>query len=141
MRPSGSPDQAYVVGVEVENATAASNIQVRQLSTMSVLWKCSPSHYPTSSASFFFFCRPDGIFMSLSFSTSISPRQVVDFVLSVNPWQKGKGASETKEFVANKLQAILKGEQADASEPTPIDLTCTHLVQVRSCYFLANSLA
>ncbi|KAM5531871.1 hypothetical protein V8D89_014425 [Ganoderma adspersum] len=109
MRPSGSPDQAYVIGVQVENTTGASNIQVRQLSTMSALWKCSPSHCPRS--------------------TSIPPRQVVDFLLSANPWQEGKGASEAKEFVANKLQAILKGDQADSSGPPPIDLTCTHLVQ------------
>lgn len=67
----------------------------------------------------------------LFLSTSIPPRQVVDFLLSANPWQEGKGASEAKEFVANKLQAILKGDQADSSEPLPIDLTCTHLVQVR----------
>ncbi|KAI1793952.1 ER-golgi trafficking TRAPP I complex 85 kDa subunit-domain-containing protein [Ganoderma leucocontextum] len=109
MRPSGSPDQAYVIGVEVENATGASNIQVRQLSTMSALWKCFPLHSPTS--------------------TSIPPRQVADFLLSANPWQEGKGVSETKEFVASKLQAILKDDQADSSKPPPIDLTCTHLVQ------------
>ena len=67
----------------------------------------------------------------LFLSTSIPPRQVVDFLLTANPWQEGKGASEAKEFVANKLQTILKGDQADSSEPLPIDLTCTHLVQVR----------
>lgn len=109
MRPSGLPEQPYIIGVEVENSTGASNIQVRQLSTMSALWKCSPSHCPTS--------------------TSIPPRQVVDFLLSANTWQEGKGALETKEFVASKLRALLKGDQADGSEPPPIDLACTHLVQ------------
>ena len=65
-------------------------------------------------------------------SASVPPRQVAEFLLGASPWQEGKGASETKEFVADKLQAVLKGEQADESEPPPIDLTCTHLAQ--ACY-------
>ncbi|TBU62053.1 ER-golgi trafficking TRAPP I complex 85 kDa subunit-domain-containing protein [Dichomitus squalens] len=111
MRPSGSSDHMYTIGVEIENTTGASNIQITQLSAMSATWRCSPLHSSTSA--------------------SIPPRQVADFLLGANPWQEGRGASETKEFVANKLQALLKGEPADDSEPPPIDLTCTHIAEAR----------
>ena len=42
VRPSASSEQAYIVGVEVENITGSSNIEITQLSTMSALWSCKP---------------------------------------------------------------------------------------------------
>ncbi|KAI0715153.1 ER-golgi trafficking TRAPP I complex 85 kDa subunit-domain-containing protein [Earliella scabrosa] len=109
VRPSASPEQTYVVGVEVENTAASSNIQVTQVSTMSALWTCSP--------------------LGSHSVVSIPPRQAVEYSLGASPWRGGAGATETREFVARKVQAVLKGDQVDASEPPPLDLSCTHLAQ------------
>ncbi|RPD64974.1 hypothetical protein L227DRAFT_571426 [Lentinus tigrinus ALCF2SS1-6] len=109
LRVSASPEQSYIVGVEVENIAGTSNIQITQLSTMSALWTCSPLGSHTLA--------------------SVPPRQAVEYSFGAAPWQAGTSATETTEFVARKLQAVLKGDPADPSEPPPIDLTCTHLAQ------------
>ncbi|KAI0686194.1 ER-golgi trafficking TRAPP I complex 85 kDa subunit-domain-containing protein [Earliella scabrosa] len=109
VRPSASPEQTYIVGVEVENTAASSNIQVTQVSTMSALWTCSP--------------------LGSHSVVSIPPRQAVEYSLGASPWRGGAGATETRAFVARKVQAVLKGDQVDASEPPPLDLICTHLAQ------------
>ncbi|KAI0800868.1 ER-golgi trafficking TRAPP I complex 85 kDa subunit-domain-containing protein [Fomes fomentarius] len=107
--PSGFPDQTYIVGVEVENITGASNIQITQVSVMGALWSCSP--------------------LGIHPPVTIPPHQAAQLSLGARPWSAGTGATETREFVSRKLAAVLKGEQVDASEPPPIELHCTHLAQ------------
>ncbi|KAH9944035.1 ER-golgi trafficking TRAPP I complex 85 kDa subunit-domain-containing protein [Epithele typhae] len=109
VRPSASLDQSYIVGVEVENITGSSNVQITQLSTMGALWTCK-SMQPYS-------------------PTSIPPRQVVEFSLGATPCESSKGTTETTEFVAEKLEALLRGDQVPTTTPPPLTLTCTHVAQ------------
>ncbi|KAI0721227.1 ER-golgi trafficking TRAPP I complex 85 kDa subunit-domain-containing protein [Cerioporus squamosus] len=112
LRASASPEHSYIVGIEVENITGASNIQVTQLSTMSALWTCSPLGSHTLA--------------------SIPPRQVAEYSFGAAPRQTGSDALATTEFVARKIETVLQGGQVDPSEPPPIELACTHLAEVRS---------
>ncbi|KAI0778588.1 ER-golgi trafficking TRAPP I complex 85 kDa subunit-domain-containing protein [Trametes elegans] len=106
-RPSASADQTYIVNVEVENITSSSNIELKQLSTMSGLWTTSPQ-------------------VQLS-NVVISSRQVANFSLGASPWDSGQSARETQEFVARKIRAVLQEDPVDPSEPPPIQLACTHV--------------
>ena len=128
VRPSASSEQAYIVGVEVENITGSSNIEITQLSTMSALWSCKPLQ---SHASYVHVLLQDFDYTDFYPSTSIPPRQVVQFSLGASSWQDGEGASETEQFVAEKLQSLLAGDQVPTSDPPPISLTCTHVTKVR----------
>ncbi|TFK91662.1 hypothetical protein K466DRAFT_482283 [Polyporus arcularius HHB13444] len=109
LRASASPEQSYIVGIEVENITGASNIQVTQLSTMSALWTCLPLGSHTLA--------------------SIPPRQAAEYSFGASPRQAGNGATETTEFVLRKIETVLQGGQVDPSEPPPIELSCTHLAE------------
>ena len=127
MRASASPEQSYIVGIEVENITGASNIQVTQLSTMGALWTCSPL------GSYTLYVVPAILphdHLPCVCSASIPPHQTAEYSFGATPWRDGTGATETTEFVARKIEAVLKGDQVDPSEPSPIDLTCTHLAPV-----------
>ncbi|CDO73209.1 hypothetical protein BN946_scf185007.g264 [Trametes cinnabarina] len=106
-RPSASPDQMYIVNVEVENITNSSNIEVRQVSTMSASWECTSLH-PAA-------------------SVMVPPHQIANLSLGANPWTSSTSPSETRDFVARKLKAVLHEETIDSSEPPPVDLICTHM--------------
>ncbi|KAI0361180.1 hypothetical protein OH77DRAFT_1417397 [Trametes cingulata] len=106
-RPSASLDQTYIVNVEVENITGMSNIELKQISTMSASWECSPMFPPSSMV--------------------IPPHQVANVSLGARPWTGGAGATETREFVTRKIRAVLQEDPVDPSEPPPLDLSCTHV--------------
>ncbi|KAI0639808.1 ER-golgi trafficking TRAPP I complex 85 kDa subunit-domain-containing protein [Trametes polyzona] len=110
-RPSASGEQMYIVNVEVENVTGSSNIEVKQVSTMSASWECTPMLVPSP--------------------VLVPPHQIANFSLGARPWSSGKGASETREFVNRKLKAVLQEDPVDPSEPPALDLTCTHVAPVR----------
>ncbi|KAL7285211.1 hypothetical protein ACG7TL_000304 [Trametes sanguinea] len=106
-RPSASPDQMYILNLEVENITGASNVEVKQISTMSASWECTP--------------------LLPSTSVVIPPHQLANVTLGVSRWDSGTDPSEAREFVARKLKAVLQEETIDPSEPPPIELACTHM--------------
>ncbi|KAH9897998.1 ER-golgi trafficking TRAPP I complex 85 kDa subunit-domain-containing protein [Cubamyces lactineus] len=106
-RPSASSDQAYIVNIEIENVTNSSNVEIKQVSTLSGSWDCSPLH-PFS-------------------SVIVHPHQLASLSLGAKSWHAGSGVSETREFVARKLNALLQGGPIDHSEPPALDLTCTHI--------------
>ncbi|KAH9858208.1 ER-golgi trafficking TRAPP I complex 85 kDa subunit-domain-containing protein [Lenzites betulinus] len=106
-RPSASTSETYVVNIEVENITGSSNIELKQLSTMGASWECSPMLPPST--------------------VVLPPRQLANFSLGARPTPLGTGPSETGDFVVRKLKVVLQGDQVDASEPPPLDLTCTHI--------------
>ncbi|KAI0652274.1 ER-golgi trafficking TRAPP I complex 85 kDa subunit-domain-containing protein [Trametes meyenii] len=106
-RPSASLDQTYVLNVEVENITNSSNIELKQVSTMSALWSCSPLVPPSSMV--------------------IPPRQVANVSIGASPWRSGAGALDTRDFVNRKIRAVVQEDPVDPSEPPPIDLTCAHV--------------
>ncbi|EIW64369.1 uncharacterized protein TRAVEDRAFT_158546 [Trametes versicolor FP-101664 SS1] len=118
-RPSPSADSTYIVTVEIENVTGSSNIELKQLSAMSATWDCSPM---------------------LSSSTGLlcPPHQVATFSLGARPWTSGAGVSETRDFVANKIRAVLQETPIDPSEPPSLDLTCTHIASDTDIVSLHN---
>ena len=126
LHPSASSNQTYIVDIEVENITGSSNIQLAQVSTMSALWGCEPLKGCTR----YVLCLAGDRNAHISFSSTIPPHQVAEFSLGATPWSEGQGASATNEFVAEKVQAVLGGDEVPLSSPPSISLSCTHIVQV-----------
>ncbi|KAI0830719.1 ER-golgi trafficking TRAPP I complex 85 kDa subunit-domain-containing protein [Trametes gibbosa] len=106
-RPSASANETYIINVEIENVMGSSNIELKQLLTIGASWECSPMLPPSL--------------------VVVPPRQLANISLGARPTKPGTGPSETGEFVVRKLKVVLEGEQVDASEPPPLDLTCTHI--------------
>ncbi|KAI8981263.1 ER-golgi trafficking TRAPP I complex 85 kDa subunit-domain-containing protein [Trametes punicea] len=108
-RPSASLDQMYILNVEIENLTGSSNVELKQVSTMSAVWECTSLLPPSS--------------------VEVPSHQIANLALGVSPWKSGPIASQTGEFVARKIKAVLHEETVDSSEPPPVDLICTHVAQ------------
>jgi hypothetical protein len=54
---------------------------------------------------------------------------------------EGKGSAETFNFVLQSVRRLLKGAEPDYfSSPPPIDLFCSHIIQVGSDITSANQL-
>jgi len=68
--------------------------------------------------------------MILSSGYTISS-QCFRLLLEASPWLEGKGSSETFNFVLQSVGRLLKGSEHDHSlSPPPIDLLCSHIIQV-----------
>ncbi|EMD42167.1 hypothetical protein CERSUDRAFT_90771 [Gelatoporia subvermispora B] len=105
-RPGRSPEDPFVVNVEVENIAASSSLRITQITTMSPTWSCSALHADTP--------------------TTVAPQQVARVAFKAEPWRDGSDAEEVMSFVTQKLRGVLHGEKVDSSEPPPLDVLCKH---------------
>ncbi|KAF8530987.1 ER-golgi trafficking TRAPP I complex 85 kDa subunit-domain-containing protein [Gautieria morchelliformis] len=111
-RPSTSSSVSYVVNVEVENTSEASDLRISQITTASASWSCTTIvphplvHLP---------CLP--------------PRQTGRILLQAKHWDEGSGSGETTHFVIRQLGAVLEGRQAEPSNPPSLDLLFNHITE------------
>lgn len=106
-RPSRSPDHLYLINVEIENVSSCGDLHLRQLTTLSPTWKCSPIATEQTLG-----CLP--------------VNQTARFYFDADRWEEGS-AEQTLQFVHKKLGDILHSRSIDPSSPPSIQLFCRHL--------------
>lgn len=67
------------------------------------------------------------------------PLQSSRFIQGVNPWNDSSGCIETIDYVLNRLGDVVRGKVLDQSQPPPLDLCYSHVIQV-TLYPLRKSL-
>lgn len=64
----------------------------------------------------------------------MQPQQIHTFHLGITHDARFQEPRPTLEFVSRKLEAIVRGEQPDDSEPPPLELSFQHITNVRECH-------
>ncbi|CCM05178.1 uncharacterized protein FIBRA_07387 [Fibroporia radiculosa] len=107
-RPSEALDQLFALSMEVENVTGFTGIQLSQLTTVSPMWLCN--------------------FPAQLHLGKVLPHQITRLTLGIRPWQKEvESIKPISQFVAQKLQAVVQGNQPDSTNPPSVDLLCSHI--------------
>lgn len=65
-------------------------------------------------------------------SGELAPQQLACATFGVSRWEESNdGPQNTRDYVRQKLGAIMQGQELDLSNPPPLDLLCRHFSQVR----------
>jgi len=67
------------------------------------------------------------------------PLQSSRFIQGVNPWNDSSGCIETIDYVLNRLGDVVRGKVLDQSQPPPLDLCYSHVIQASSSTPLNDS--
>ncbi|KAA1467917.1 hypothetical protein DENSPDRAFT_856966 [Dentipellis sp. KUC8613] len=105
--PSRTLDHLFLLNTEISNVSIWNDVVIQQLTTLSPTWQCTPVTQCNIGA--------------------LLPSQNLRIPFGVSPWGDRKGAEETLQFVLDKLQAVLRGEDIGSSKPPPIDILCSYL--------------
>ncbi|KAG6841941.1 hypothetical protein C0991_005121 [Blastosporella zonata] len=108
-RPYQSPDQMFLVQLELSNLIKSSEVHLTQITCMSPTWKCCSL-----------------IEHELG---PLPPLQSSQLLLGLSPWAEATSSSDSFKFVSKKLQDVLYGRSVEVSHPPPIDILLTMLLQ------------
>lgn len=68
----------------------------------------------------------------MCYSDVVAPAQSSRLLLGSSAWKEASGSQETFNFVATKLNDVLKGSAAESLVlPPAIDVSCSHISRVR----------